>query len=344
MNSALRVVLLVVVAFAALVAVARGVAVLRRLAVDDGVTVAPGGAPRGSTVRAVGEEVPVVIPDSLFGLSGALRFRTLTPAEALAVPGFLERFGEPAIRTPAVRMIALPDGEPFALLVLRPFGEKRGEVLNGYRLGRWPAERWMMARNYFNPDGFVEVTPENEALPLSPHFTLGDFVTHDQRATWPKYVVLEEKLIDKLELVLADLAERGIPTTRVRVLSGFRAPYYNDRGTGEGMARGSRHQYGDAADIIIDANGDGRMDDLNGDGRLDLRDTEPIARAIERVERRYPELVGGLGTYTAMGPSGPFAHVDVRGTSARWERAQREGVKGAVKGDKAVSGDRQPQR
>ena len=64
------------------------------------------------------------------------------------------------------------------------------------------------------------------------------------------------------------------------------------------------------------------MDDLNGDGRRDLRDLTTIGAAVAAVELRYPELVGGLGTYEAMGPSGPFAHIDVRGTSARWERAQ----------------------
>ena len=261
----------------------------------------------------------LTLPDSLRGQSGALRFRTLTPAAALAIRGFVALYGEGALHRPAVHLVPLGGDSSFALIVLRPFGEKRGEVLRGYRLGRWPAERWMMARNYFNPDGFVEVTPENERLPLSAHFTLGDFVTHDQRSVWPKYVVLEPKLIDKLELVLADLHEHGVASRRVVVLSGFRAPYYNNRGVGEGMARGSRHQFGDAADIFIDDDNDGRMDDLNRDGRLDLRDTEPISQAITRVEKRYPELVGGLGTYQAMGPSGPFAHIDVRGTSARWE-------------------------
>jgi hypothetical protein len=262
----------------------------------------------------------VSVPDSFVGRSGALQFRALTAAEALAVPGFVQVFGERALRTPGVYRATRPgDSSSFALIVERPFGSKRGEVLNGYRLGRWPAERAIMARNYFNPGGFVEVTPANVDLPLSPHFTLGNFVTRDQRDTWPKYVVLEEKLIDKLELVLAELRAAGIPTRKVVVLSGFRAPYYNERGVGEGMARASRHQFGDAADIIIDDNGDGRMDDLNGDGRLDVRDTGPLSDAIARVERAHPSLVGGLGTYQATGPSGPFAHVDVRGTSARWE-------------------------
>lgn len=261
----------------------------------------------------------VALPDSFGGHSGALRFRALTAAEALAVPGFVQQFGERALHLPAVHAVPWRDSSTFSLIVVRPFGQKKGEVLNGYRLGRWPAERWIMSRNYFNPDGFVEVTQANASLPLSTHFTLGDFVTHDQRDTWPKYVVLEEKLIDKLELVLAELEAKGIPAGHAVVLSGFRAPYYNDRGVGEGMARASRHQFGDAADLIIDDDRNGRMDDLNRDGRVDLRDTGPISSAIARVEAKHPELAGGLGTYQAMGPSGPFAHVDVRGTSARWE-------------------------
>jgi hypothetical protein len=290
---------------------------------DDGL-VAPDDSLDLAPVQPVALPVDstVVIADSLFGWSGALRFRALTAAEALALPGFVERFGERAIHT-ASTIEVYSRGGPFALLVMAPFGAKRGDMLNGYRLGRWPAERWMMARNYFNPDGFVEVTPGNVGLRLSQHFVLGDFVTHDQKATWPKYVVLEEKLIDKLELVMQALNARGVRATRAVVLSGFRAPYYNDRGSGEGMARASRHQYGDAADLIIDSNGDGTMDDLSGDGRVDLRDTELVNRAVDDVERRYPQLVGGLGRYHAMGPRGPFAHIDVRETSARWGEATK---------------------
>jgi uncharacterized protein YcbK (DUF882 family) len=255
------------------------------------------------------------------GHSGKVRFRTLTRASAATLAGFIGTFGERAIRSPGVyRVAANGTKTPFTFIVLRPFGEKRGESLQGYRLGRWPSERWMMGRKYWNPDGFIEVTPVNAGLRLSEHFTLAEFLTHDQRDVWPKYVVLQEPLIDKLELVLADLASHGVPTDRVRVLSGFRAPYYNDRIVAEGAARASRHQYGDAADIIIDADGDGRMDDLNHDGRLDLRDTQVILRSVERVEKAYPALVGGLGLYHAMGSSGPFAHIDVRGTSARWRR------------------------
>jgi hypothetical protein len=263
------------------------------------------------------------VPQSMTGKSGALRYQTLTPGEAVAVPGFVSLLGEQAIRTPAVHYLAHPLGDSvpsgFALIVTRPFGEKKGEYLGRYRLGRWPAERWIISRAYANPSGFIEVTEKNVQLSLSPHFTLGDFLTHDQPNVWPKYVIVEPKLIDKLELVVQELERRGIPARTVRVLSGFRAPYYNERGVGEGMARTSRHMFGDAADIIIDDDGDGRMDDLNRDRRPTVDDTRPLVNAIAAVEAAHPELTGGLGTYAATGPSGPFAHIDVRGTSARWE-------------------------
>lgn len=305
-----------VVAVALVVAAAWIVAAFRDF-VGTTSAMAPELRPRGDSSGS--SPARITVPDSLRGLSGSLRFRTLTAAEAIQVPGFLRSLGERAIHEPAVHVTTDGADSAFAYVVLRPFGEKRGDTLRGYRLGRWPAERWIMNRSYFNPDGFVEVTPANSSLALSAHFTLGDFVTHDQQSVWPKYVVLEEKLIDKLELVLQELTRRGVRAERVVILSGFRAPYYNDRGVGEGMARASRHMFGDAADLFIDSDNNGRMDDLNHDGRVTLEDTRVLVNAIGAVEATHPGLRGGLGTYAAMGPSGPFAHVDVRGTSARWE-------------------------
>lgn len=307
-----------------LVAVVWLMIVLRRALPDE-----PGGdagsltAPTFEPGRGAGDTSRdrVLIPDTLLGRSRALRFVALTPAEAQGVPGLLATFGDSILRT-AQTLTAQAGADRFTLFTLRAFAHKRGEMLGRYRLGWWPAERWMMAANYLNPDGFIEVWPANVDVPLSEHFRLGDFVMKDQQATWPKYVVLEERLVDKLELVLDELEARGVRVSRAVILSGFRAPYYNDLQIDEGAARASRHQFGDAADLLIDHDGDGAMDDLNGDRRRDLTDANVIGSAVAAVERRYPELRGGLGTYAAMGPSGPFAHVDVRGTSARWERAR----------------------
>jgi hypothetical protein len=262
---------------------------------------------------------PVLAFDSLAGRSGELRARLLTETDVNSYPGLEARFGG-IVRKPGIWSIPYrTDGAVFAFITLKPWTEKRGSFVNSYHIGWWPGERKLMPRNYENPAGFIEVSEQAAAaIRLSTHFMLRDFLTHDQDKVWPKYVVLQEALLDKLELVLATLEEQGVPTKNAVVLSGFRSPQYNARVAVEGAAYASRHQYGDAADIIVDADGDGRMDDLNKDGTVNLRDTDLINRAVERVERQYPELVGGLGLYQATGPRGPFAHIDVRGTRARW--------------------------
>ena len=258
--------------------------------------------------------------DSLTGRSRALRVMLFTSEEADLAPALVQRCG-PDAQQPGIRTQPYGPNDSFACITLTPWREKHGTFIHTYHVGWWPSERSLMPAGYRNPDGFVEVTPQNASLRLSTHFMLRDFVTHDQDEIWPKYVVLKEELLDKLELVLQALQARGVSTSHVVVLSGFRSPQYNARAQVEGAAYASRHQYGDAADVIVDADGDGRMDDLNHDGVVDFRDTDVINSAVERVEREYPELVGGLGLYHATGPRGPFAHIDGRGTRARWTNA-----------------------
>ncbi len=208
----------------------------------------------------------------------------------------------------------------FNLITLVPFSEKVHGHIGLYYLGTWPFERGTpKAPTYADPAGFIEVTPQNEDTPVSPHFRLRDFLTKDQPNVWPKYLLLNPKLVDKLELTIAELQAMGHPVTHVTIMSGFRTPNYNVHGGNtEGRANLSRHMYGDAADIFVDNNRRGWMDDLNGDGKVDIHDAEVILAAVERVEQKYPSLVGGVGVYSACCGHGPFAHIDVRGYRARW--------------------------
>jgi hypothetical protein len=220
---------------------------------------------------------------------------------------------------------ALQPVSDFSVITMLPFEAKKAGRIGGYLIGSWPAEHGgrgpakAPADRYANPKGFIEVTPENQNTYVSEHFRLKDFLTHDQQNVWPKYLVLSPRLIDKLELVMKDLQSRGITTKGVRVMSGFRTPQYN-AGGGEtsGRADLSRHMYGDASDIYIDNDGNGVMDDLNRDGKVDINDSRVILEAEERVERAYPELVGGGGLYRAASGHGPFIHIDTRGYRARW--------------------------
>ncbi|HYV43071.1 MAG TPA: hypothetical protein VEO02_14890 [Thermoanaerobaculia bacterium] len=231
----------------------------------------------------------------LAGLSGKLR-------------AFFALPGEPVTEGKASRRIPLV-----------PFSAKVNGRIGSYRLGDWPYERRQPSSPlYANPKGFVEVTPENFSTHLSEHFTLGQFITKDQLSVWPKYVVLQPRLLDKLELTIEELRREGHPVG-LFVMSGFRTPEYNEQGVGAGgRSAVSRHQYGDAADVYPDDHGKGWMNDLNGDGRVDLKDARILASAAEAVEREHPELAGGIGIYPATGAHGPFVHIDARGTRARW--------------------------
>jgi hypothetical protein len=209
-------------------------------------------------------------------------------------------------------------GTLFSYLTKRPFASKVNGRIGQYVIGFWPGERGrVLSQAYRNPSGFFEVTPANKDAFVSEHFRVRDFLTKGQVDTWPKYLVLREQLVDKLELVIDELNNSGITVKRMTVMSGFRTPAYNGPG-GEGRSGVSRHMYGDAADVFVDNDGNGRMDDLNRDGRVDHRDARVILTAVERVERRYPVLAGGVGVYRANSAHGPFAHVDVRGWRARW--------------------------
>lgn len=313
--------------------------------------------PADRAVYARRAEVSARPGSALLGRSGALRAVILDPNEELALPLLWSGPAPDALRylwTPAfgtreeVRLLGTPAGaEPMgggrvrapqgrgvwrlglraegwtqdvdglAVITRVPFSEKRDEYLNGYHIGRYPTEGEERADAYAPPRGFVEVTPENQDVQVSEHFRLRNFLTKDQFDVWPKYVALDLRLIDKLELVLQELRAMGARADAMAVMSGYRTPQYNGPGEG-GRALLSRHTYGDASDVWVDSDSDGYMDDLNGDGQRDTGDARLLMRAVDRVEERFPELIGGAGAYQANSAHGPFVHIDVRGSRSRW--------------------------
>lgn len=257
--------------------------------------------------------------DSLKGRSRKLRARFVSPARDAGIPLLREMFGDSVLSRAGVYPVA-DAAERFSVITMRPFADKVQGRIGSYRIGFFPSERRAVrSAAYRNPDGFLEVTASNQDTPISENFRLRDFLTHDQASVWPKYLVLREPLVDKLELVLAELRQMGIPANRLRVMSGFRTPQYNQQGVGAGgRVQDSRHQYGDAADVYV-VNGERDwMSDLNRDGRVDTGDAKVLALAAERVEHAHPDLIGGVGVYKANSAHGPFVHIDVRGTRARW--------------------------
>jgi hypothetical protein len=200
--------------------------------------------------------------------------------------------------------------EGLSVAVLVPFKEKEGAMLNGYRIGTYLAER--ISGKQDPPEGFLEIRESDVNLPISKHLKVGDFLNHDSQETWPRYAAVSPRLLDKLELVISELARwHGGTSDEVQlaldVHSGFRAPDHNRRI--RRAAKDSQHQYGDAADVAIDA---------NGDGKYSAVDSRMVGLAVEIVELKHPDLVGGLGIYTSGHTRTTYVHIDARGKRARW--------------------------
>ena len=257
---------------------------------------------------------------ALIGASGKLTAIFTLPGDP-ALGQLAGSTGEPGVYPLAGSGTAAEAAlQKLSLIVLKPFSAKVNGRIGTYRMGNWPYEgRTPRSASYATPKGFIEVSHETFGTSVSEHFKLGDFVTKDQKDVWPKYLVLDRRLLDKLELTIAEIRRMGYPVKSFSVMSGFRTPQYNEQGVGAGgRSAVSRHQYGDAADVYPDDDHDGRLDDLNRDGHVDLKDAQILASAAEAVEVANPELVGGIGIYPATSAHGPFVHIDARGTRARW--------------------------
>jgi hypothetical protein len=198
------------------------------------------------------------------------------------------------------------------VFVMVPF--KHQEVVNGYRIGSYPQ------RSHFSrlglPRGFIEVTPASMNAWLSPHFRLKEFVCH-QPSGFPKYVVLREGLIRKLENLMMRVQRRGVACGSMGIISGYRTPYFNNC---NGNVENSVHTYGGAADVYVDNDNDGRMDDLNRDRSVNVNDAIWLYQTADGLEKEMPEFRGGDGYYPGNGAHGPFVHTDIRGESSRWHQ------------------------
>lgn len=264
--------------------------------------------------------LPALAADWL-GASGNLCAIIATPKSAHAHPQLSEFLPEKSLEHPGLYKLKFlsPTGEPVVFFSLIPFSAKKSKkTFRGYYMGNWPHEsNGAASGRYVFPEGFIEVTAENQFTPVSKHFKLKDFLPHDQKEVWPKFMVLRAALLDKLELIINELEQKRKPS-RLHIMSGFRTPQYNAEGVGKGRASNSQHIYGNAADIYVDANGDHKMDDLDNDGKSTAADAQYLFGLIEKIESDYPQLAGGLSIYRATSAHGPFLHVDARGASVRW--------------------------
>ncbi|MCX7046693.1 MAG: hypothetical protein NTX50_14565 [Candidatus Sumerlaeota bacterium] len=217
----------------------------------------------------------------------------------------------------------------------------RNGKLDGYNIGSYPVlpkptpekdghlrQTVQYRDSYAMPAGFFKVTKENRDTLISRNFTLGDFA-HDypwQSLGLPQYIALDYGLVEKLEALLEMLRADGLARKKFKFIYAFRPPSYNQSSRltdSEGTLKApfSMHQYGKAADIIIDDDDDLVMDDLDGDGRSRLSDALILTKYADRLDMKYLEekdlRLGGAGAYAYNDfhprKQTPYVHVDVRG-------------------------------
>jgi hypothetical protein len=203
------------------------------------------------------------------------------------------------------------------LINLVPYTSMKNGRLDGYQVGEYEAVPLKGLETYERPKGFIRLTKGNGSLWVSDHYRLRDFQCKLDGAA--KFLLLRTEALVKLEILQNELAKRhGLDFSKFTIMSGYRTPYYNARIGNETSY--SRHLYGDAMDIYIDEDRNGKMDDVNRDGRVDAADARFILNVAESIDRssEWGWLKGGAGVYHANRAHGPYIHVDARGYVARW--------------------------
>ena len=168
------------------------------------------------------------------------------------------------------------------------------------------------------PDrGFIELWPDVFNARISTHLSFSDFLGHTE-GSWPQYMVLDLRLVHKLECVLEEVALSYPEARDLHCISGFRTPAYNAAiGNDTGF---SLHLYGAASDFWIEGwPANDLIDDLDRNKRIDVFDGEFIVEVSRRLEATGRVAVGGGSAYRWITSHGPFVHLDTRGSAAVWQ-------------------------
>ena len=185
-------------------------------------------------------------------------------------------------------------------------------------------------RTFTPPEYWYRVDDDTRHLKISRSYTLGEFDLNRAYLPdwpWPGYIALDPNIVLKLEKLADTMRAGGETVTKFELIYGFRSPYYNltaleEDGNATLKSPWSLHMYGKAADIILDEDADGIIDDLNGDGEHTVEDARVIRNYVRQLDREYSRtgspLLGGNGLYYhhdfwQREPQTPYIHIDVRG-------------------------------
>lgn len=260
-----------------------------------------------------GDSVRIERTDAAGGsLTAAARGGALLPAGESAWTWVAPE--EPGLHPVRVVSAETRDTIDLTFMVAHPAEHVHEGSLHGYAIGRYRPRPASMTASYEPPEGFVEVRAEDLDVLVSPNFRLGQFLCKQEGER--RFVVISPNLVLQLEDLLEAVNDAGYPARGLTVMSGFRTPAYN-RAIGN-TTDFSRHLWGDAADVYVDDDGNGSMDDLDRNGRADTGDARWLASVAEKMMADTGSPTGGLSVYSPTAAHGPFVHVDARGALSRW--------------------------
>jgi hypothetical protein len=152
--------------------------------------------------------------------------------------------------------------------------------------------------------------PSQQYLCVVGKFQLRDFMVHDAlyaqgkvvlAAQDQRFLTIDRRVLHKLLDLLLWMQDNELNVNAVKINYGFRHPAMNLRAGG---AKASRHQLGEAIDLLIG--------DVNRDALVDEADKKPL---LAILENKIIAQGGGVGRY----PGSIVIHIDVRGYKARWD-------------------------
>ncbi|OPZ09838.1 MAG: hypothetical protein BWZ10_02519 [candidate division BRC1 bacterium ADurb.BinA364] len=174
---------------------------------------------------------------------------------------------------------------------------------------------------YRPPEWLIEVTTQTAQLKVSPSFRLGEFAPADEGGR--HFIALDPRLVQFLEALRVAVQAESDKERPIRILRAYISPAQRKRLEKAGViyAEFSRYQYGDAAAIVADGDGDGRIDDLDGDGAITSRDADWLADLCAETQSKL-QMFGGIGVARSRKdpalPDTPYVDIDLRGVQQRW--------------------------
>ena len=291
-------------------------------------------APGSAFVPLPGSTATVSVVDSVSGniLNGKFR----PESSNVEREGTSLTFAVPAQEGLYGILFTYPGLPTIKLLCLVPFETPQSSrgIVDDVRIGAYPDPDKGIERVNENPDHYIPPryfirTDKYSDYRLAPTIKVGDLVcptSKDDPTKHVNFAVLDYTLLLKVEYGWRVFSREHPEIPQWKFVSWFRTPIHNKR---EGGSSYSRHIYGDACDIIVDLDGDWRMDDINRDGRIDMKDALEIARVFEDLEISGKIPWGGIGTYEYPGDEsmGAAVHIDTRGHWARWGYSWMSGRK-----------------